>query len=161
MPTNPPKPFDISNLSTLAKRATKVTGSIPITATSQNNYAPAEANFLSALQNLPSNISSAPTSSDAEARAHLDSQFANIDAAANNLIVYQINNGGGSPSSVCQNEMEQCTKRCDSDPSAGYTCYLNCRITFYACLAGTIVHGAGGIARGAQAPSIPSRQAEQ
>jgi hypothetical protein len=38
----------------------------------------------------------------------------------------------------CTGEIRQCVRVCDGDEDSGFTCYLDCRISYYVCLGGCL-----------------------
>ena len=67
--------------------------------------------------------------------------------------------GDGATSQDCLEQLKACNQSCDDDPEAGYTCYLDCRTTYWAC----IITGRGGEAgrAGSGTPATRSVQARQ
>ncbi|UPG72641.1 hypothetical protein MVG78_00090 [Roseomonas gilardii subsp. gilardii] len=136
-----------TNAKTLAARAMKLALSLPDDVTCRKNFAPPEAEFLSALRDLAADYSLAAQWTESEARSHYEAmRFA--DAAMGYAFAARINNGGGgdSPSctSRCVTEKDNCRTGCDNDPEAGYFCYFDCRLAYMACLAGCVHGGFSG-----------------
>lgn len=132
--------------SALAERAMKLAMALPDDVTCEKTYSAPEAKFLSALRDLSAEYSLAHTWSEAETRSRLAALTFADSAFGYALAINQSGEGGGgSCTSRCEHEMRDCLESCDVDPDAGYTCYLDCRLAFYACLASCIgVSGRGG-----------------
>jgi hypothetical protein len=138
---------DLQGLSALAGRAMKLAMSLPDDVTCEKTYGPPEAQLVSAFGDLSAEYSLAHTWSEAEARSRLDALTFADAAFGYALAINQSGGGGGGESCTaqCARENRECVKSCDADPEAGYTCYLDCRWTFYACLTSCIVgSGRGG-----------------
>jgi hypothetical protein len=137
-----------AGLNALAERAVKLAMALPDDVTCEKTYSAPEAKFLSALRDLSAEYSLAHTWSEAEARSRLGALTFADAAFGYALAINQSGgggSGGGSCTSRCEHEMRDCLESCDEDPDAGYTCYLDCRLAFYACLASCIgVSGRGG-----------------
>lgn len=144
-----------SDFSSLSERAMKLALAIPDEFTCRKGFGEKEAALLSALRNVAVDLSFANKWSESEARIRFDA-LRLVDAALD----YNLNDepgtskrtsarmatggagvGGGSGCFRCKTEHDNCINDCDIDPSAGYTCYLDCRIAYYACIAGCIIRG--------------------
>jgi hypothetical protein len=129
-----------------AARALKLMASLPDQFTCTKNFPKSTAEFLSAARDFAAECAMAHTWTEEETRIRYDALKLS-EAGSNYFRALEINNGGGSglsPSQNCEKEMRDCIKRCDDDPDAGYTCYFDCRLAFYACLAGSIFGRSGG-----------------
>lgn len=136
-----------SNAKTLAARAMKLALSLPDDVTCRKNFAPPEAEFLSALRDLAADYSLAAQWTESEARSRYEGlRFA--DAAMGYALAARANDGGGggSPSCTarCTTEKANCNTDCHNDPDAGYFCFFDCRLAYMACLAGCIHGGVSG-----------------
>jgi hypothetical protein len=134
-----------------AQRAMKLAVGLPDDATCNATYTAPQARFLSALRNLAAEYSLAHTWSESEIRSRSEALHfvdAALDYAFSTVAELPVNGGGGggggSCTNRCNNEKDGCRQGCDQDPSAGYFCYFDCRLTYMACLAGCITHGGGG-----------------
>jgi hypothetical protein len=81
---------------------------------------------------------------------HPDTLYAGRSAnvPANAVVQPSLRAGGGgggeSCTARCEREKNDCRANCDADPSAGYFCYFDCRLSYMACLGGCITHGWSG-----------------
>jgi hypothetical protein len=133
-------------LQSIAERSMKLAISLPDDVTCKERYTASEAEFLSALRDIAVGFSFAHTWSEDEIRSRSESlRFADASLAyAFSTVTLLRPKGGQSGSADCLDEFNKAKDKCDADPDAGYTCYFDARIAYYACLAGTIVHGIGG-----------------
>ena len=131
----------------LSERALKLAMSLPDDVTCEKHFPHAEAAFLSALRNMAAGLSFAHSWSESEALTRADGLMFADAALAYGLAAARINNGGGtgaSCTSTCTSEKDSCKNGCDANPAAGYFCYFDCRLSYFACLAGCIRHGNSG-----------------
>jgi hypothetical protein len=144
-----------SDLSSLSGRAMKLAMAIPDEYTCRKAFGDKEAEFLSALRNVAVDLSFAHKWSESEARARFDA-LRLVDAAldydfgaetgSSKRSAARMNTGGGtgvggSACYRCKTEHDDCVNDCDVDPDAGFTCYWDCRVAYYACIAGCIIRG--------------------
>jgi hypothetical protein len=136
-----------------SERALKLALSLPDDVTCKKNFTETEALFLSSLRNLAAEFSHAHTWSDSEARSRSQTL-----AFADAVFTYGYETGkaeqakdtggggggGGSCTARCVSEKDSCRSNCDADDDAGYFCYFDCRLAYFACLAGCVGHGIGG-----------------
>jgi hypothetical protein len=130
----------------VSERALKLALSLPDDVTLGKQFANQEAAFLSSLRNLASSFSMAHLWSDEEAAARHDG-FALADASITLTVAAARANGGGgngpSCTARCTAEKDSCRGSCDASPGAGYFCYFDCRLSYFACLASCITVGGG------------------
>jgi hypothetical protein len=127
-----------------AVRALKLLGLLPDQFTCVRNFSKSTAAFLSAARDFAAECAMAHTWTNEEARIRYDA-FRLSDAVS---IYLQRGPGGGGlgeSAFACDKEMTDCITSCDNDPDSGYTCYFDCRLAYYACLAGSILHFGGGV----------------
>lgn len=131
-----------------AERATKLALSLPDDVTCTKNYKPPEAQFLSSLRDLAAECSLALTWSESEAESRAAAlRFADAAVTYGFSTVAEMPVGGGgggsgeSCTARCNREKDECRGNCDNDPDAGYFCYFDCRLAYFACLASCITHG--------------------
>ena len=134
---------------TFAERSMKLAMSLPDDVTCKERYTAPEAEFLSALRDVAVGFSFANTWSENETRSRSEAlRFADaaLAYAFSTVALMPVNGGGAgeSGSANCLDEFNKAKEKCDNNPNAGFTCYLDARLAYYACLAGTIIHGGGG-----------------
>ena len=132
-----------------AERAMKLALALPDDVTCRNTNSETEGAFLSALRNLAAGYPLAHTWSESEARSRFESlTFADAAITYAFAVAAKGKPGGPegeeSPTARCNREKEKCKEKCDANPDAGYFCYFDCRLTFFACPAGTITGGGRG-----------------
>jgi len=131
----------------IAVRALKLLASLPDEYTCARNFPKSTANFLSAARDFAADCAMAHTWTEEEARTRFDALKLS-DAGSTYVSELQPPGGGGgeSDSARCNREKDECNDRCHSS-NGGYFCFFDCRLTYIACLAGTITHigGSGGL----------------
>lgn len=121
--------------STVAAHALQIALSLPDDVTAAKNFPAPEAAFLTAVRNFAAACSKADSWTTAQRDAY-GHALTLTDAA----VALMPTGGGGSGESCtarCNREKGECNDGCSS-----YFCFFDCRLTFLACLAGCIKHGA-------------------
>jgi hypothetical protein len=133
----------------ISARALKLMAALPDNFTCNRNFPESTANFLCAARDFAAECSMAHTWTEEEFRIRHDAlKLADATSDYVEVLARPVGGGKGERTTAdCVKEKLACISACDQDDDSGYTCYLDCRLAYYACLAGTIVGlgGSGGI----------------
>jgi hypothetical protein len=136
----------------LSERAMKLAMSLPDDITARKNLSEAQADFISAVRDFAASCALAHTWSESEMRSRYealrlaDAAFTYAYEEFETAEAKKKPQGpGAKPSctSRCNTEKSKCRKNCDK-ANGDFTCYLDCRLTFVACLAACINKGGLG-----------------